>query len=739
MTPGQPTDGAARDAGFLDRFFKPEKVAVVGLSRAAVGAPVSVLTTLKDYGYGGEIYVINPNMTAADADGFSVCASLGELPPDIDLAVVSVAREQVRSVLEGCIAKGIGGAIVITQGFADADEEGRRLQEEMLALARANDLRILGPNTIGVADAFSCFTSSFIELENDRTPIGQISQSGLFMMGHHLINNEPAGFCMSIDLGNASDIDLVDALAYFGRSDRIEVIQCHVEGIGDGGTFVETASRVSREKPVVLLKAGRSETGRIAVVSHSGAAAGENEVYDAAFLKAGVVPARNPEELRLLSKALVTYTPPKGKRVAVVSFSGGGAILAIDAIESAGLELARLSEDTVDAIRGLFPPWLTVDNPVDVWIPVARDFDASFPRILERVVRDDAVDAVICIYCSYTLPKYDALDSSRYVGEIASRYPEKPILCWTYGLDIAGFTRRIEEAGTAMVFPSLDSAAAAIARMADYGASRRAAPRGAPPRFDVDDDRVARLLASAARSGSRHLFTEGLEILEAYGIAPARWRLAGSESDLARNAAAIGYPLCMKVVSSDVVHKSDSGGVRLGIADDRALVENYRALREDVLRANPGAAIDGVLLQAMAPKGTEVMIGARRDPTFGPCLVVGAGGVYTEILDDYAFRLAPVDEAEAREMLAELKLYPLLRGARGEAPADVDSVVDALLRVSQLVASHASIEEIDVNPLIVYERGSVAVDARIVTRGTGGAGVFSGWRPADNPPGEAVG
>lgn len=704
-----------RNVEFLDRFFKPKKVVIVGLSRSAIGAPVSVLTTLGDYGYDGEIYVINPNMTEADADGFKVCASLDDLPEGIDLAVVSVAREQVHAVLEGCIAKGIEGAIVITQGFADADEVGGRLQEEMLALARANGLRILGPNTIGIADAFACFTSSFIELQNDKTPIGQVSQSGLFMMGHHLINNEPAGFCMSIDLGNASDIDLVDVLTYFGRSDKIEVIQCHVEGIVDGPAFVETAARVSKDKPIVVLKAGRSETGQVAVASHSGAAAGENAVYDAAFRKAGTVPAQNSEELRLLSKAFVTYAPPKGKRVAVVSFSGGGAILAIDAIEGAGLELAELSPDTINDIQDLFPSWLTVDNPVDIWIPVARDFDASFPRILDRVMQDDGVDAVICIYCSYTLPKYDALNSSRYIGEIASRHPDKPILCWTYGLDIAGFSEKIEELGTAIVFPSLEAAGTTIAKMADYGALRASAPRQSPPTFDVDDDRVRTLLADAAQSASSYLFTESLEMLESYGINLAEWRLVTDESELTDKAGEIGYPVCMKIVSADIIHKSDSGGIRLNIADDQALTENYRQMCDDVLRHNPGATISGVLLQAMAPKGKEVMIGAKQDSVFGPCLIVGTGGIYTEVLNDYAFRLAPVNEAEAREMLAELKLYPLLEGVRGEAPSDIDSIVDTLLKVSQLVSTHPEIKEIDINPLIVTDTNSVVVDARIIT------------------------
>ncbi|MBH61477.1 MAG: hypothetical protein CL569_03300 [Alphaproteobacteria bacterium] len=714
-TSGAENLSASRDVRFLDQFFGPRKVVIVGLSRSAIGAPVSVLTTLNDYGYSGEIYVINPNMTQTDADNFTVCASLDELPDDIELAVVSVAREQVHDVLKGCIAKGIKGAIVITQGFADADEEGGRLQEEMLELARDNGMRILGPNTIGIADAFACFTSSFIELENDKTAIGQVSQSGLFMMGHHLINNEPAGFCKSIDLGNASDIDLVDVLTYFEQSDEVDVIQCHVEGIVDGGAFVETASRISKEKPIVLLKAGRSKTGQVAVASHSGAAAGENEVYDAAFRKAGIVPAHNSEELRMLSKAFVTYAPPKGKRVAVVSFSGGGAILAIDAIEGAGLELAKLSEDTIRDIEDLFPPWLTVDNPVDIWIPVARDFDGSFPRILERVMQDDHVDAVICIYCSYTLPKYDALNSSKYVGEIGVRYPDKPIMCWTYGLDIAGFSKRIEKQGSAMVFPSLESASTTIAKMADFEANRRQSASEVPSRFEVDDVSVDSLLATARQAESSYLFTESLEILDAYGINLAAWRFVSDENDLARNAAEIGYPVCMKIVSADIIHKSDSGGIRLNIGNDQELIENYRGMCDDVLRYDPEAAIGGVILQAMAPKGKEVMIGAKHDPTYGPCVIVGTGGIYTEILNDYTFRLAPLTDVEAREMLAELKLYPLLEGVRGEAPCDIDSIVETLLRVSQLVTTHPAIKEIDINPLIVNEHGSVIVDARIIT------------------------
>ena len=356
---------AARESGrILDKFLDPGSVGIIGLSRSALDAPISVLTTLKDFGYDGRVYIINPSM--ARSDGCNVFSSLEDVPSPIDLAIITVERSRVPGALRACGEKGIPAAIVITQGFADADEEGARLQNEIVAVAREHGLRILGPNTIGVANAFTKFTSSFIELGYDLTPIGQVAQSGLFMMGHHLINNEPAGFCMAVDLGNACDIDLVDVLEYYGKEARIRVIECHTEGIKDGRAFLETAARVSRTKPIVILKAGTSRAGRVAVASHTGAAAGEGEIYQAAFRTAGVVQAGDSEELRLLSKAFVIYAPPKGRRVAIMSFSGGGAILAIDAIEGAELALATLSESTKAKLRPLFPPWIDVENPVDV-------------------------------------------------------------------------------------------------------------------------------------------------------------------------------------------------------------------------------------------------------------------------------------------------------------------------------------------------------------------------------------
>jgi acyl-CoA synthetase (NDP forming) len=699
-------------AGALDLIFKPAAIAIVGLSRKAIDAPISVLTNLKAFGYGGDVYIINPRLPTDAAR--KVYPSLGAVPAPIDLAIVSLGRDRVLGALEDCVDAGIRAAIVITQGFADADGKGARLQAEMVALTKTHDLRILGPNTIGVANAFADFTSSFLEVHNAKLSIGIIAQSGLFMMGHNIIGNEPAGFGMAADIGNACDIDLTDILDYYGEEDAIRVIQCHIEAIDRGGAFIEAAARISRSKPIIALKAGTSQAGQVAVASHSGAAAGEGQVYRAAFRKAGVIAAENAEELRILTKAFATYAPPKGTRVAVMSFSGAACILAIDAIEAAGLTLATFSEETREALAEMFPDWLEIGNPLDVWYAVSGDFHARYPRVLELLLMDAGVDAVFCLYPSFTLPKHDPYDSARHIRALAGRHPDTPVVCWSYGLDIAGFTKEIERDGTAMVFPGLDGAATTLAKLARYGAYQRTARPAATPRIEADRATVGGIIARAKGAGARHLFTEGLEILQAYGGNLAAWRVARDEEELVSMADGLGYPVCLKVISPDVIHKSDSGGIRLGIRDRATLVENYRGLLADVAARAPGAGIAGVLVQAMAPKGKEVMIGARKDPVFGHCLVLGAGGIYTEVLDDNAFRLAPIDEAEAHEMIAALRFAPILDGVRGEAASYKPSIVEALLQVSQLVADHPEIIELDINPLIVTDRDAVIVDARII-------------------------
>ena len=704
-------DRCRRDTSSLEPFFSPRSIAIVGLSRTALEGSNSVFNTLKNFGFSGGIHIVNPNIPASLAE--NVHASISDLPEQVDVAIVVVARHLVVQVLEECVKKQIKAAIVITQGFADADAEGARLQDLIVRLTRENDIRVLGPNTIGMSNAFSNFTSSFIEMHNARIPVGQISQTGLFMMGHNIVGDEPAGFGMAVDIGNASDVGLIDILEYYGQEDKIKVIQCHVEGIEDGAAFLEASARIGKEKPIIIYKSGVSEAGRVAVASHSGAAAGEAQVYQAAFRKAGLIQADSAEELRLLTKAFATYRPPTGNRVAIVSFSGGGAIMAIDALEGAGLQKAELSEQTIERLKPFYPEWMEVGNPLDIWMTVAKDFHRIYPVVLESVLLDTGVDSVICIYPSFSLPKYDEYDSSRHIPSLARKYPEKPVLCWTYGVNVAGFSEIIERDGSCMVFPSLSGAAGTLAKMIEYGRTR-SSTIATPEPITQRRTAVQAVLKIAHAAGKGYLFHEGFEILEAYGAETAAWKTVTQKGELEAAGTQVGFPLCMKVISDDVIHKSDSGGVRLNIRGTAELTAAYEKMVTDIAKANPGAIIEGVLLQAMVSKGKEIMIGVKSDPVFGHCLVLGAGGVYAEILNDFAFRLAPINRADAYGMIDELACAPILKGVRGEASCDIDGIVDVLLSISNLVCAHPEIKELDVNPIMVTEEKAVIVDVRII-------------------------
>lgn len=698
----------------LDSFLKPESIAIIGLSRSAIGAPISVHTTLNDLGYEGRIYIVNPGMSSAP--GATVCKSLSEVPEIVDLAIISVERSSVPETLEICAERGIKAAIIITQGFADADKVGAELQARIDTIIARTGIRVIGPNTIGVTSSFSRFTSSFVEVTADDLPVGQVSQSGFLMMGHHLVTNEPAGYCTSIDLGNACDISLVDVLTHYENDPAIQVIECHVEAIDNGRAFMEAASRISRKKPIVALKAGRTKAGQTAVASHTGAVAGQARVYDAALRQAGVIQADNAEELRVFSKSLATFGEMKGKRVAIMSFSGGGAVLAIDALDRAGLELARLSSETIGTLSPLFPDWMEVENPLDIWIPLVRDFSGTYSLVMKALLQDEGVDAILCIYCAYNLPKYRLFDASRHIRDLSDANRSKPVACWSYGQDIEGFTRTIEEKRSAIVYPRLDDAARALAVLAQHGARHgtAAVPSQVPDTNPQALETSKAILARVDAAGQQYLFTEALEILDAYGLPLAKWAAVRDESDLERKTAALEAPLCLKIDSHDVIHKSDSGGVTLGVGKGSELLRAYRDMKETVAGNVPGARLAGVVVQEMVAKGTEVMIGMIRDPAFGPCVVFGTGGIHAEVIDDFAFRIAPLAAEEARAMIEDTVISRILAGGRGTAAVDMDALADVILKVSQIAVAHPDIREIDLNPVFAGPDGAYVVDARFI-------------------------
>lgn len=708
-------------AQLLDPFLRPASIAIVGLSRSAIGSPVSVHTTLDDMGYEGRTYIVNPGMeTAPNA---TVCKSVADLPEAVDLAIISVARDMVPDTLEACAARGIGSAVVITQGFADADPKGAELQARVDAIIARTGMRVLGPNTIGLVNSPAKFTTSFIEVTPDDLPVGQVSQSGFLMMGHHIVTNEPAGYCTSIDLGNGCDIGLVDVLEHYEADPNIDVIEIHAEAFADGAGFLRAASRISRKKPVVALKAGRTAAGQAAVASHTGAVAGQARVADAALRQAGVMQADTAEELRIFSKSLAFFGAMKGRRVAIMSFSGGGAVLAIDALDRAGLELADLAPETVETVKRLFPDWMEVANPLDIWIPVARDLNDAFPLVMNALLADEGVDAVMCIYCSYTLPKYDRFDASGHIRDLSAAHRGKPVVCWSYGQDIEGFTRTIEARRSAMVYPRLDDAARALDVLARHGEHARGAVQtpSEAGRDAAAERAAAAILAQARSDGSPYLFTQAFDILSAYGLPVVDWAHVRDETDLQGRTAQLSAPLCLKIDSPDVIHKSDSGGVALGVGQGAALAQAVQDMKTRVAGNVPGARLDGVVVQEMAAKGIEVMIGMVRDASFGPCIVFGTGGIHAEILDDFAFRIAPFTMQDARAMIDETRISRILAGVRGQEGADIDALADVLVRISQIAAAHPEIQEIDLNPVFAGPGGARIVDARFILADTADA------------------
>ena len=700
------------DPHFLEPFFNPQSVAIIGLSRSAIDAPVSILTTLRNFGYPGKVVVVNPGLPVRD--DLRVFPDIASIDIDIDLAVVTVPRATVPDVLVQCSECNILNAIVISQGFADADETGQKLQEKILQIKEKSGMRILGPNTIGVSNGFSSFTSSFFEMAKEIEPVGLVAQSGLFFMGYNNITDVGAGYGMALDLGNGCDISITDVLDYYDRSEGIEVIQCHIESIENGRQFIEVANRVARKKPVIALKAGNSELGKKAVASHSGAAAGEAQIYTAAFEAAGVIEVDDAEEMRLLSRAFTTFEGIQGRRVAVLTFSGGAGVLAIDAIEDAGLELAVLSEKTLDKIKTWFPSWMKVGNPLDVWIAVSGDnFHEVYPALLDLVLQDTNVDAVLCIYASFTTPKYDALNVSSHLKKMADRHPKKPLLGWSYGLDVSGITKEVEQDRNVIVFPSLKRATECLRKLNEYQEFRGIVSKpGLEAELDVDRERVNHILQRALNDKRTHLFLEVFEILNAYGIDTAPSLVIKNRTDIENKVLPFKFPLAMKLISSHILHKSDTGGVLLGIGNTDELLAGFDKMVSVAKEIQ--VEFEGVFLQEMIPGGQELLLGAKNDPVFGAVLIAGAGGIYTNLLDDFSFAIAPVDKDTASAMIRKLKFSPVLNGARGQQPCDMSAITEMLVRVSRLAWDFPEIRELDLNPVIAKADGATVIDARIL-------------------------
>jgi len=692
-------------------FVNPRSMAVIGVSERTGPQAYNLVENLVDEGCTCRVYPVN--VRAAEIVGRKAYRSLMEVPEVVDLAVVCTPRETVPDVVRDCVGKGIAAVIVITQGFADADAQGRQLQHELDSIIAGTGTRLLGPNTIGVANLLDRFHTSFQKFDLITNGTAWLCQSGAFVLGAAEFSG---GLGIGVDIGNGADVGFSDLLPWLASDPRISVINLHIEGLREGAEFLAALADAAGRKPVVAFKTGRSEAGARAAISHSGSLAGDDSIFGAAFRKAGVLRADTTEEIADLNKALLTFQDMRGDRVGVITISGGTGIAAVDALGAQGLKIAALSPATKSRLQELFPAWFEADNPVDFWPAAMRGgYRETCIAVLDLLLADSNVDAVLFVIASYRATGLAVIGPVlEAVASRAKARRDKPVAFWIFGANQDEAIAEVERSGVVAGFSSAERAARALGGFRHYVSAIRGKSPSSPRRLaNIDPGRVRELLYGARLAGTKLLGLETLEVLRAYGlpIAPVRRATRANSAEVARQ---IGYPLVMKVASSGVVHKSDIGGVRVNIRDEQELLKEYDAMLASVREKAPETRVEGAYLQRYHGGGTEVIIGARRDPQFGAAVLLGLGGVHVEVFRDVAARLAPLSESDAWSMFGDLRAERILRGVRGAPAADLEALVHCLLGVSQLMMDFHEISELDINPVAVWGKGAIALDARAV-------------------------
>ncbi|MEW5957287.1 MAG: acetate--CoA ligase family protein, partial [Chloroflexota bacterium] len=667
-----------------------------------------VLRNLTQFGFQGQVYPVNPNYQ--QINDLACYPEVVAVPDPVDLAVIVLPAQVAPATLEACGRRGIRAAIIISGGFKEVGPGGAALEQDCLAVAQRYGIRLIGPNCIGTMDLHTGLNTTFVEGVLKRGGIGFVSQSG-GVCGSFIayVGEKYLGFSRFVSLGNAADVNETDIIAYLADDPNTRVIAVYVEAIADGRRFMEVARRVSRQKPIVLLKAGRTEAGGRAISSHTGSLAGSNAAYEAAFSQSGVIEVDSISELFDISVALAYQPSPAGHGVLVLTNSGGPAALAADHLASAGMGLTDLTPPTQEALRSALGPTVQIGNPTDM---LGGAGPAEFESALRLVMADPAIDSVVVLLVSHLL--LDPIETATRICRLAPQLT-KPILTCFMGEGVAEARRILHEHHIPMYdFP--EAASRALSAMCRYADWRKSRPEQLLP--DLNDVNLEAVRQVLARPCADHALGEAdtRPVLEAYHIPIVAGRMAHNPAEAVEIAAELGYPVVLKIVSPDILHKSEAGGIRLNLADAEAVTAAYHQLLANMAATHPTANLVGVLVEKMAPAGQEVIVGMRRDPQFGPLLMFGLGGIYVELLTDLSFRVAPIDRTEALAMIHETKAGRLLAGVRGQAAADIEAVVDCILRLSQLALDFSQIEEVEVNPLLALPKGqgAVALDGRVI-------------------------
>jgi acetyl coenzyme A synthetase (ADP forming)-like protein len=703
----------AKPAASLAAILAPRSIAVVGASRRADAMGHQILHNLISYEFKGAVYPVNPNAR-------SICAvraypSVADLPEHADVAVIVVPKEQVLDAAEACGAAGVKGLIVISAGFRESGSVGSAREQRLMEIVRRHGMRMVGPNCMGVVNVDPAVSMN-ATFATTMPPFGHaafVSQSGALGMSV-LDSAREYGIGMSqfVSIGNKPDVSGNDLLEYWEHDPSVTVILMYVENFGNPARFREVAGRITKTKPIIIVKSGRSRAGARAATSHTGALAASDTAVDALLAQAGVLRAATIEELFDMAMGFEVRVRPRSRRTAVLTNAGGPGILAADALDAYGLDLVELGQATVDRLRPLFPAEASIRNPLDM---IASATPAGYTTAMTALLADPAVDAVVPIFVPPFGIKQE--DVAAAIVSAAATATDKVVLAVLMGREglPQGRAELHEVAIPTYIFP--ESAARALAALNRHAEWAALPPATYEPLEDVDRVAARALLDDAKRDGREQLTVlEALDLLRAYRIPVAASRVATDVDAAARHAAKIGYPIVLKVVSPDIVHKTDVGGVRVGIASETELRQEYRDMLARLKKAAPTARVNGILVQPMVRGQCETIAGITRDPSFGPLVMFGLGGIFVEALRDVVFRLAPVSETEAMDMIANLRGAALFAGMRGSAPADRAALALAVRRLGQLAVECPDILELDVNPLLALESGVVALDARVRVR-----------------------
>lgn len=691
----------------IEPFVNPRSVALIGVSSRTGPGSFNVLEQILSSDFKGTVYPVNPR--GGSILGVPVHTSVLEIEHSVDLAVITTPRTAVPETVRQCVQKGIPAVIIITQGFSDADDEaGQLMHREIVEAIQGTNTRVVGPNTLGVVNNFNGFNSGFLKFTTSTKPVGFICQSGIFLAAGQ---DFAGGMGIGIDPGNTSDIGFVECMAYLGQQPSIKVINMYMEGLQDGRRFMEVARQVTPHKPVLVFKGGNSEEGARAAISHSGSLAGEDAVFTAAFNQCGVIRVMESARLAELNRTFWTYGHMAGPRIGIITISGGAGIMVVDACSKYGLVSAKPAPETRSSLEEYFPDWMKAGNPADIWpAGMARGYHKVLGRSLETMLADEGVDAVIFITPAYLPPDQDPLNIVDVVQEKAALYPDKPTALWIFGPHKQEYAQVFHQTCGVVVYQSPDDAAYCLWQLYRYHSSIKN-KHYEPVLLEPTGGDISGYLAGDAPVT---LNEQALDIIEQSGIPVARRLQVATEQEALLAADQIGYPVVMKVISPDITHKSDVGGVKLDIKSDEELIQAYREMMQSIPVKVPGAVIEGVLIQKSITWGTEVILGGKRDPQFGPVLVYGLGGIYAEIMQDVVFRVAPVTYREAVDMIKETKSYRLISGARGQEPGDIDALARCIVQLGQLLCTQPAIAEVDINPLLVQPDGCIALDARMI-------------------------